>query len=174
MSQTAVVVPFEADPALVLIRAEGPILYVGAPVAPGWASWAGRLDARLAASCRELRARGRRARRVTVTLTYEDGRRRRRSMTLPRATDDAREVLPAALGLLRLLVAERPGVASKLSVHFAQISRPDGRALKGRALKFGRRPAQTAKKPAGVGHAWLRAMAAVGLLVGMPLMLPLH
>lgn len=173
MSQTAVVVPFEADPALVLIRAEGPVLYVGAPVAAGWAAWAGRLDARLAASCRELQERGRRARRVTVMLTYEDGRRRRRSMTLPKATADARDVLPAALGLLRLLVAERPGVASKLSVHFAQLTRADGRALKGRALKFRPRPAK-AKQPAGVGQAWLRAMAAVALLVGTPLMFPIH
>lgn len=170
MSQSAVVVPFEADPALVLIRAEGPVLYVGAPVAPGWAAWAARLDAVLAASCRALGEKNRRARRVTVTLTYADGRRRRRSLALPKATDDAREVLPAALGLLRLLVAERPGVASKLSVHFGQLTRRDGRPVQaGRPLRFRPRPRRRL-----VQKAWLRAVAAVAILVGMPLMLPIR
>ena len=170
MSQSAVVVPFEADPALVLIRAEGPVLYVGAPVAPGWAAWAARLDALLAASCRSLGQKNRRARRITVTLTYADGRRRRRSLALPKATDDARAILPAALGLLRLLVAERPGQASKLSIHLGQLTRADGRALQaGRPLRFRVRPRRGV-----VGAAWMRAVAAVAMLVGLPVMMPLR
>src|SRR3989338_8400847 len=67
MSQPAVVVPFETDPALVLIRTDGPALYVGAPVAPGWAAWAARLDAVLAASCRSLAGRHCQARPRTAT-----------------------------------------------------------------------------------------------------------
>ena len=168
MSQPAVVVPFEADPALVLIRAEGPALYVGAPVAPGWAAWAARLDSLLAASCRSLGAHGRRAGRVTVTLQYADGRRRRRSIALPRPTDDARAMLPAALGLLRLLVAERPDVPSKLAIHLGQLSRR-GRLTAMRPLRFRPRAARPA-----VGKAWARAVAAVAVLVGMPLWLPMR
>jgi hypothetical protein len=170
MSKPAVVVPFEADPALVLIRAEGPVLYVGAPVAPGWAAWAARLDALLAASCRSLAEKGRRARRVTITIQYADGRRRRRSLAVPKATAEARELLPAALGLLRLLVAERPGMPSKLSIHLGQVSRVDGRPMRpGKLLRFRRTAARRV-----VQSAWVRAVAAVALLVGMPYALPLR
>ncbi|MDB5102303.1 MAG: hypothetical protein JWM80_6724 [Cyanobacteria bacterium RYN_339] len=94
---------------------------VGAPLASGWQAWVDRLDAVLATSCTDLRARGHRARRITVTLRLADGRTRRRTLTLPRAGTSASDFRPAALGLLRLLVDQHPAGASRVAVALGQL-----------------------------------------------------
>jgi hypothetical protein len=95
--------------------------WVSAPLAPGWQGWVTRLDAVLVASCGELRRLGRRARRITVTLRLADGRVRRKTLTVPRSSDYARDFRPAALGLLRLLVDQHPTSACRVSVSLGQL-----------------------------------------------------
>lgn len=95
--------------------------WVGSPVAPGWQAWSERLDAVLDASCTELKRRGRRARRLTVTLRLADGRKRSRTLTIDRPSDQAADFRPAALGLLRLLVDSHPKAASRVSVALGQL-----------------------------------------------------
>jgi hypothetical protein len=90
--------------------------FVGEPLATGWQTWVYRLDTVLATGCDQLKQRGRRARRLTVTLHLVGGRTRRRTIVLPRAGATAEDFRPAALGLLRLLVDRHPAAASRVSI----------------------------------------------------------
>jgi hypothetical protein len=90
--------------------------WVNAPLSPGWQGWVTRLDAVLAASCNELHRRGRRARRITVTLHLADGRVRRKTLLMPRSSAYSADFRPAALGLLRLLVDQQPTAATRIAV----------------------------------------------------------
>ena len=89
---------------------------MNAPLAPGWQGWATRLDAVLEASCIEARRRGRRARRITVTLRLADGRVRRKTLAITRSSAMASDFRPAALGLLRLLVDQNPAAVCRVAV----------------------------------------------------------
>lgn len=95
--------------------------WVGAPLAPGWQAWTQRLERVLEANCAVLRRRGRRARRITVTLHFADGRTRRRTLVLARTSDQAADFRPAALGLLRLLVDQHPAAASRVAVTLGKL-----------------------------------------------------
>lgn len=92
-----------------------------------WEAWAQRLASVVATSCRNLRRRGRWARRVTVTLVDADGCQHHCSTLLPRATDVQADILPAALGLLRLLIGARGPGEVRLIVGLGLLSRPSGR-----------------------------------------------
>lgn len=95
--------------------------HMDVPLAPDWAPWAKRLTRLTERAAVELRRRGRRTRHLTVVLTLANGRVHRRSLALPRPTDCALDALPAALGLLRLMLAEHPGRVSRLGVHLGQL-----------------------------------------------------
>lgn len=99
----------------------GPSLLVNAPLDPTWAPWAERLTTLIEKACAGLVARERRARRVTVILTLANGQRLRRTLALGRSCDDAEDVLPAALGLLRLMMAERRLPVVRLGVQLAEL-----------------------------------------------------
>lgn len=99
----------------------GPSLLVNAPLDPTWAPWAERLTGLVTKACVGLRTRERRARRLTVTLHLENGQRLRRSISLGRSCERAEEMLPAALGLLRLLMAERQVPVARLAVHLGEL-----------------------------------------------------
>lgn len=120
MSRSALahVLPVEPTP---LVPSVALAPFVGAPLASGWQAWVDRLEPVLVAGVQELQARGRRARRITVAIRLADGRTRRRTMTLPRASAHADAFRPAALGLLRLLVDQHPAAASRVSVSLGQL-----------------------------------------------------
>ncbi|MEB3328732.1 MAG: hypothetical protein VKQ33_05825 [Candidatus Sericytochromatia bacterium] len=118
-----------------------PRVTAGAP----WDAWADRLSGVVAATCRNLRRRGRWARRVTVTLIDADGCRHHCSTVLPRATASQAEILPAALGLLRLLVGVHAPAQVRLIVGLGLLSRPGHR--RGGLLTLLRRPALPPVKP---------------------------
>lgn len=88
-------------------RSAGPSLLVEAPLSPGWAMRAGRLESLVKKATRELARRERRATRLTVTVRFASGRTRSRSLALPRPSARPEDMMPAALGLLRLLIAEQ-------------------------------------------------------------------
>jgi hypothetical protein len=109
-----------------------------------WEAWAERLAGVVATSCRNLRRRGRWARRVTVTLVDADGCQHHCSTVLPRATDVQADIFPVALGLLRLLVGSRGPGEVRLIVGLGMLSRP-GRRLG--LLTLLRRPPAPLLKP---------------------------
>lgn len=96
--------------------AAGPSMLVDAPVASSWTPWMMRLERLVFKACHGVRRKERRARRLVVTLVLDNGQTVRRALDLPRATAQAAEVLPVALGLLRLLMAEHEGRVSRLAV----------------------------------------------------------
>ena len=99
----------------------GPSLLVNAPLDPTWAPWAERLTTLIEKACTGLVARERRARQVTVVLHLENGQRLRRTLPLGRSCDRAEEILPAALGLLRLLMAERRMPIARMGVQLGEL-----------------------------------------------------
>lgn len=105
------------SPALPLLQF-GPSLPVDAPIPLGWMLWSQRLERVVQEACADLAQRERRASRLTVSVYLADGRVRRRSLELPRPSDQALSVMPAALGLLRLLAAEHPGELQRIGMRF--------------------------------------------------------
>ena len=103
------------------VPAAGPSLLVDAPVAPHWTPWMMRLERLAFKACLGARRQERRTRRVTVTMHLQGGRVARRSVELPRPTDQAADVIPAALGLLRLLLAEHPGKVVRLGLSLGHL-----------------------------------------------------
>lgn len=101
--------------------ADGPAPRLDAPLAPEWTLWLTSLTRLAGRTMTELRARRRRARRVSVTLTIAGGRVLTRSLPLARPTDRLEDVLPAASGLLRLMLAEAPGRVVKLGVQLEEL-----------------------------------------------------
>lgn len=99
----------------------GPSLLVNAPLDPTWAPWAERLTPLVEKACQGLVQRERRARQLTVVLHLENGHRLRRTMPLGRSCDHAEDVLPAALGLLRLLMAERKSPVARIGVQLSEL-----------------------------------------------------
>ncbi|HEY9720660.1 MAG TPA: hypothetical protein V6D47_01520 [Oscillatoriaceae cyanobacterium] len=108
------------SPALPLLSSL-PSLMVDAPIPLGWMLWSQRLERLVAEACVDLAQRERRASRLTVSLYLADGRVRRRTLALPRPSDQLQGVMPTALGLLRLLCAEHPGELLRIGVRFANL-----------------------------------------------------
>lgn len=108
-------------PLSVAPHSAGPSLLVGAPVSPSWTPWMMRLERLAFKACLGARRQERRSRRVTVTLHLVGGGVARRSVELPRATDHASDVIPAALGLLRLLLAEHEGRVTRLGLSLGHL-----------------------------------------------------
>lgn len=117
--------PLSAAPA-----SAGPSMLVNAPVAPSWTPWMMRLERLAFKACLSARRAERRSRRVTVTLHLVDGGVARRSAELPRSTDQAADVIPAALGLLRLLLAEHEGRVARLGVSLGQLVEGAGQPIR--------------------------------------------
>ncbi|MFP5501471.1 MAG: hypothetical protein ACLGIN_03210 [Candidatus Sericytochromatia bacterium] len=102
-------------------RSAGPSLLVEAPLSPGWAMRAGRLEAVVKKAAGELARRERRATRLTVTVRFASGRSRSRSLALPRPTARPEDMMPVALGLLRLLIAEQGEPIAHLGVRLGAL-----------------------------------------------------
>jgi hypothetical protein len=99
----------------------GPSMLVDAPVAATWTPWMLRLERLVFKACATTRRNERRARCLTVTLRLENGATVRRALALPRPTAQAAEVMPVALGLLRLLLAEHEGRVARLGVSLSDM-----------------------------------------------------
>jgi hypothetical protein len=99
----------------------GPSLLVNAPVAATWTPWMMRLERLVFKACATTRKQERRARCLTITLRLDTGATVRRALALPRATAQGAEVMPVALGLLRLLMAEHEGRVVRLGVSLSDL-----------------------------------------------------
>jgi hypothetical protein len=121
MAHSCVAIFPQTAPSASPLDLTGPAPHVEAPIDPAWAGWAARLETLLAGACRGLAARGRRAERISVRLTLADGRVVKRSLALARPTAQAHEARAAALGLLRLLLAEQPGAVAGLGLRLERL-----------------------------------------------------
>lgn len=137
----------------------GPSLLVEAPLALGWAMRANRLEHLVTKAAAELARRERRATRVTITVRFASGRSRSRSLALPRATDRASEVMPAALGLLRLMIAEGGEPIAHLAVRLGALVEGANQPISFQRYLARKRPQGLAKLASLVG--------AFGLLGGL-------
>jgi hypothetical protein len=93
-----------------------------AGIDPNWAPWATRLETLLTRACKRLGSRAQRARQLTVTLEGLDGSSIHRSLELPRALGDVSALRPAALGILRLLLADWATCDARISLRFNELS----------------------------------------------------
>lgn len=123
----------------------GPSLLVNAPLDPTWAPWAERLTTLVGKACTGLVARERRARKVTVVLYLENGQRLRRTLPLGRSCDHTEDVMPAALGLLRILMAERRFAIVRLGVQLSELVEGANQPIRFERYLKARRKSQLAR-----------------------------